>query len=167
MNELDDSILNLPQDIIIECKSTYNEVVQPDMQKIINYWDKEMEMDKTRERFEQGAILWIVKLKEDIAGFGWSIRGKMVSPWYLPLTPHDAVLFDFVTFEEYRGRSLYALLLDYILGKLKLEGVSRAFLFIWAWNISSIRGNEKSYFRKFIEARKFHVFGRNITIWLQ
>lgn len=165
MNEVNDSVLTLPHDIIIERKNTYNEAIQPAMRKIIDYWDKEMMMDNIRDRFEKGAILWIAKLNADIAGFGWSIRGKMVHPFYLPLTTHDAVLFDYVTFEEYRGRGLYILLLNYILGKLKLEGVSRAFIFSSAWNTSSIRGIEKTYFHKLSAVRRLRVFGRNITIW--
>lgn len=167
LNEVNDSVLTLPPNIIIECRSTYNEAVQPDMQRIINYWDKEMEMDKARERFEKGAILWIVKLNEDIAGFVWSIKGKLISPWYLPLTPHDAYILDAVTFEEYRGRRLYPLIMNYVLGKLKLEGVSRAIAEVYAWNTPSIRGLEKTYFRKFGEARRFHLLNRNITIWSQ
>jgi GNAT superfamily N-acetyltransferase len=167
MNEVNDSALTLPPNIIIVCKSTYNEAVQPDMQMIINYWKKENLMDNARERFGKGAILWIVKLNKDIAGFVWSIRGKMVSPWYLPLTFHDAVLFDCVIFEEYRGRGLYPRLMNYLFGKLKLDGVSRVFGFSYAWNKSSIRGLEKTHYHKFSEARKFRVLGRNVTIWSQ
>lgn len=165
MNELDVSVLNLPQDIIVECKRSYDEARQLDMQRLIIYWEKEEEWDKARERFEKGAILWILKLEGDIAAFGWSIRGKMVSPWYLPLTLNDAVLFNFVTFEEYRGRNLYSVLLNYIFGRLKSEGVSRSYGFVWEWNTQSIRGIQKAHFRKFVEARKIHFLGRNITIW--
>jgi len=165
MNQLSESVLNLPNGITIECKKKYNEAIGSEMQRMIDYWDKENETDKVRERFEKGAILWIIKLDENIAGFGWSIRGKMVHPFYLPLTPHDAVLFSYEIFEEYRGCSLYTLLLNFIFGRLKLEGVGRAFIFVSAWNTPSIRGIEKSCFRKFCKARRFHPFGRNITIW--
>jgi len=167
LNEVNDSVLTLPTNIIIECRTTYNEAVHPDMQRIIDYWDREMMMDKARERFEKGAILWIVKLNDDIAGFVWTIRGKSISPWYLPLTPHDAYVLDAVTFEEYRGRRLYPLIMNYVLGKLKSEGVSRALGELYAWNTPSIRGLERTYYRKFGEARRFHLLNRNITIWSQ
>lgn len=165
LKDLHDSVLSLPQNIKIEDKSTYADALSPDMQKITTYWDNMNLMDTTRENFEKGAVLWIVKLDEEIAGFGWSIKGKMVQPYYLPLTPHDAVLFDYVTYEEYRGRGLYTLLLNYIFGKLKLEGVSRAFGHALAWNTASIRGIERTFFRKFGIARKFYIFGKSITIW--
>jgi GNAT superfamily N-acetyltransferase len=163
--ELDNSILKLPQDIVIECKTKYYEALQSDMKKIINYWEDRKLMDETRERFEKGAILWVLKLKDEIAGFGWAIRGKMVSTYYLPLAPNDAVLFDFLTFEEYRGHGLYALLCEKIMRELKLEGVVRAYGMTDEWNTSSIRGLEKTFFKKFIITRKFHVLSRNLTIW--
>ena len=167
MNEVNDSVLALPPNIIIECKKAYNEAVQPDMQKMINYWDKENETDKVRERFEKGSFLWIVKLNGDIAGFVWSIKGKTVSPWYLPLTPHDTYIFDAVTFEEYRGRGFYPFLMNYVLGQLKMYGASRAVWEVYDWNKPSILGLKKTYCCKFGEARKFRVFGRNVTIWSQ
>jgi len=165
MSEVDNSKLKLPQDIVIEYKESFNQALQSDMKKMINYWEDIMEMDRARERFEKGAILWIIKSKADIAGFGWSIRGKMVSPYHLPITPNDVVLFDFFTFEEYRGHGFYALLLENIKGKMKLEGVSRVYGHSYEWNRSSIHGLEKGNMHKFIVTRKFHFWGRNITIW--
>lgn len=165
MDELHDSVLNMPGNITIECKSTYQEALRPDMQRIVNYWNEENSLDKTRERFEKGAIFWILKLNDVIAGFGWSIRGKMVAPYYLPLTPHDAVFFDYFFFEEFRGQGLYKLLIHYMFWQIKIQGVHRVFGHAFAWNTSSIHGLEKTYFRKFSEARKLHIFGRNLTIW--
>lgn len=129
MNGLNDSVLNLPHNIIIECKNVYNEDVLPEKKKITDFWDKERMNDYIRERFKKRVILWIVKANEDIAGFGRAIRGNMVHPFSLPLKTHDAVLFDFVKFEEYSGQGLYALLLNFILGKLKLEGENCAYVF--------------------------------------
>lgn len=165
MNEINDAVLTLPPGISVESKKTFIEAVQPDMQIMVDYWNKEKERVKIIERFKKGAILWIIKLNGNIAGFGWSIKGKMVHPFYFPLTPHDAVLFSYEIFEEYRGRGFYHLLINYILGTLKLAGVSRGFGFVYALNASSINGIEKSYFRKFCKARRFHPFRRNITIW--
>jgi len=158
-------ILDLPTDIIIERRNTYHEAMQPDMQSMIKYWFEENEMDKTKERFEKGAILWILKHDKVIVGFGWSIRGKMVDPYYLPLTPNDAVLFDYMIFEEYRGRGLYPLLLNYILGKINLEGVTRAFIHAFEWNTASIKGLRKTNFRQYGIAQKIHFLGRTIIVW--
>ncbi len=165
LNEVNDSVLTLPPGIIIECKKTYSEANQPNMQKVIDYWINDDMMDKVKERFSKGAVLWILKLNGDIAGFTWSISGKTISPWYLPLTPHDVYIFDVLTFEQYRGQGLHPLLWNFLLRKLKMEGTSRAVAEIFTWNKSSLRVLEKSNYRKFSEVRRFRVFGRNITIW--
>jgi hypothetical protein len=167
MNKLTDTVLDLPYNITIELRSAYDEAVQPDMQRMVDYWNEEQSIDLVKERFRKGAILWMVKVAGIIAGFLWSIRGKMVSPYHLPLTPNDAVIFDVVTFEEFRGRGLYPMFLDFVFGKLKAEGVSRVYGHSFIWNKSSIKGLNKSYYRQLSKTRKFHIFGRNITIWSQ
>lgn len=163
--EIKNLTLRLPQDIVIENKIKYDEAFQSDMKKIINFWEDRKLIDETRERFEKGAILWIVKLKDEIAGLVWSIRGKMVSPYYLPLVPNDAILFDALTLDEYRGCGLYGLLMEKVMEELKLAGVVRVYGMVEEWNIPSIHGIEKTCFQKFIITRKFHILGRNITIW--
>jgi hypothetical protein len=165
MDELHEFVLNLPENIIIESKRTYHDILGPDSLRLVNYWTEELLMDKTIERFENGAILWIVKYNANVAGFVWSIRGMVSQYYYMPLTPHDAVLFDSVIFDEFRGRGLYPLLMNYVFWQLKIAGVKRTFGMSSAWNEPSIRGIGKTFFRKFGVARKFHIFGRNITIW--
>ncbi|MGO9138303.1 MAG: N-acetyltransferase family protein [Syntrophales bacterium] len=150
---------------MIECKSTYHEISGPDSVRLVNYWTEELLIDRIKKRFTEGAVIWIVKCDGNVAGYGWSIRGKMVSQYFLPLTPHDAVLFDYVIFDEFRGRGLYPLLINYMFSQLKIAGVKRAFGHSYAWNESSIHGLSKTFFRKFSLARQFHIFGRDITIW--
>ena len=163
--EVDDTVLILPPGINIECKKTYDEALQPEMKKVINHWEKENMMDIVIERFDKGAILWILKLDDDIAGFSWSITGKTIIPWYIPLTPHDAYVLDTAIFEEYRGRGLHPPLANYILGMLKKQGATRSVAEIGTWNKAALSIKEKSYYRKFSEVRKYRVFDRNITIW--
>jgi len=167
LNNVDDSVLILPAGIAIERKNMYDEAVRPDMKRMVDYWNIEGINEKVRARFAKGAILWVVKWQGEIAGFVWSISGRMLSPWYLPVTPHDGYILDAVTFKEYRGRGLYPLLMNYVLGKLKSEGISRMVGELYTTNIASIRGLEKTYYRQFGIARKFRVLGRNITIWSQ
>jgi GNAT superfamily N-acetyltransferase len=167
LKEVDDSVLTLPPGIIVDRKTSYDEAFQPDMQKMIDYWNREGMIDRIKERFAKNTTLWIIRLNGEIAGFVWTISGKVLSPWYLPLTPHDAYVLDAVTFEEFRGRGLYAVLMNYVLGKLKSEGMSRVVGELYTTNTSSIRGLKRTYYRTFGVARRFHAFGRNITIWSQ
>ena len=116
LNEVDDAVLNLPQNVIIECKSSYNEILQPDMQKLLDHWRKVNITDRIKQRFEKDALLWIIKSNGDIAGYGWSIRKTIASAFPMPITPHDAIAFDMEIFDEYRGRGFYGLLVNYIFG---------------------------------------------------
>ncbi|OPY15888.1 MAG: hypothetical protein A4E69_00390 [Syntrophus sp. PtaB.Bin138] len=165
MNELSDTVFDLPDNITIEHKTSYDEAVQHDMLKLLNYWTEERLIGRIKERFMKDAVLWIIKSDGNISGFVWSIKGKMVAPYLLPLTPGDAVLFDSVIFEEFRGRGLYPLLMNYVFGQLKLEGVQRVFGHSFTWNHASIHGIQKTHFRRLIKARKFNFFGRNVVVF--
>jgi len=165
LKELPDTGLSLPQNINIECRRTYDDAYLSDMQKLTDYRSEKLLTKKIKDRFEKGAVLWIIKQDGAIAGFIWSIRGKTVKPYYIPLTPDDVFLFDVEVFDTFRGRGLYPLLTNYMVGKLKSEGVIRAFGDIRAWNASSILGAKKTYFHKLAEVRTFNIFGRNITMW--
>jgi len=165
LNEVNDSVLTLPPGIRIECKKTYNDAVQSDMQTMIDYWNKGNAMNNVREKFKKGATLWILKINEDIGGCAWAIRSTMPSAYPLPLTPNDAIIFTAETFEKYRGRGFYALLMNYILRQLKLEGLSRVYGYLWSENKPVISAVRRTYFHKFCEVRMFHLFGKNITIY--
>jgi GNAT superfamily N-acetyltransferase len=164
---VDDSVFALPAGIVIERYNTYDEAVRPAMKRIVDYWGREGMTQKVKDRYAKGAILWVVKWQGEIAGFVWSISGKMLAPWYLPTTLHDGYIFDAVTFEEYRGRGLYPLLMNFVLGKLKSEGISRMVGELYSTNSASLRGLKKTYYHSFGLAKKFRIFGRNITIWSQ
>ena len=165
MHELSNAISVLPFDIKIEPKCSYDDAMRPEMQRMINYWNEENLLDVVSKRFNKGAILWIIKSEDIISGFVWSIQGKMVSSYYIPLTPHDAALFDSVIFEEFRGRGLYPLLMNYVFWQLKVAGVHRTFGTSHAWNKASIQGIEKTYFRLFSQARKFNLLNRTFVIF--
>ena len=165
LKELDDAVLDLPRNIIIECKKSYAETLEAQMEKLIDHSRKTNVTNRIKERFEDGALLWIMKLNSDIAGYGWTTRKTMAAAFPLPITPHDAILFDFEIFGEYRGRGFYGLLVNYIFGQLKLMGTTRAFGLLSGWNSSVIRAIERTHFHKFREVRNFHVFRRNIIIW--
>ena len=163
MADLCDTELNLPEDVTIECKTCYEEASQPDMQRMVRHWDEERLTARIKERFQMGAVLWILKVHGDIAGFVWSIKGKFVAPYFVPLTPEDAVIFDVATFEEFRGQGLYSSLLNRVLRQLKLAQIRRAFTHVHEWNKPSIRGHEKTPFHEFAQARMFNVLGRRLV----
>ena len=57
LKEVEDAVFNLPGNIIIECRRNYDEILQPDMQKLADHWRKAKIIHRIKERFELGAIL--------------------------------------------------------------------------------------------------------------
>ena len=102
-----------------------------------------------------------------MAAFLWTMMGSTPSGWYLPITPRDAYFFDMFTFEEYRGRGLYPILMNYISRKMQTEGATRAVGEIFTWNNASLKVIEKTIWSKYGQARKVHILGKTLTIWSQ
>lgn len=163
--EIEDSPIDFPENVSFEFKSSYKEMLEPGMKRIYEHWQKSETINRIKERFELGAIIWIGKKKDDIIGYIWSIQGTMAAAFPIPITPNDAIGFDAEVFEEYRGSGFMAMIIKYMYINLKSMGVTRVYGFVKAWNISSIRGLEKSGQHKFAEVRKLKIFGRNIVIW--
>jgi GNAT superfamily N-acetyltransferase len=115
--------------------------------------------------FEKGAILWLLRSESKICGSLWSIRGRMVEPYYIPLTTNDIVIFDTFTFPDQRGKNINSILINHVMVRLRDQGATRVFGHVKIWNKPSIRALEKTPYRQLGLARKFHILGRDITIW--
>jgi hypothetical protein len=135
------------------------------MQKLIDHWHKANMTDRIKERFDLGALLWLIKSNDCIAGYAWPIQETMAAAFPLPITPHDAIFFDAHILDVYRGHSFYRLLMNYMFGQLKLMGATRVFGLLYGWNSSVISGIKKTHFHIFSKVRKLHFLGRNITVW--
>jgi len=118
-----------------------------------------------KARFIKGAELWLLKVNDRIACFVWSTRGAMVSPFYVPLTANDVVVFDIETFSEFRGRGFAGSLTAHVVASLAKEGARRFYMTVKLWNGPSLQALRKTKFNRVATARKFSLLGRNITIW--
>jgi len=139
----------------------------PDLafRRLLNHWNETIMRRHIKERFGKGAVLWLAKLGKNYAGFGWSIIGTPIEPYFFPLTDTDIHFFNFHIFPEYRGRGINPLLVNHMLLLLKQEGLERAFIETHAWNKAEIRSIEKTYFHKLGEVRKVTIFGKPIVYW--
>jgi hypothetical protein len=118
-----------------------------------------------RDRFAKRAELWLLRIDGELAGFQWTTRGAMVSPFYVPLLPNDGIVFDVETFPRFRGKGCAGFLLDHAVASLAAEGVNRFYVTIKLWNESSLRWLAKSRFVRCATARKFTFLGRRFTVW--
>ena len=120
-----------------------------------------------KERFELGASLWLIKVEDNLAGYGWTLQGRTVEPHYFPLAADDVQFLDFHVFPKYRGRALDWFLMTHILHRLAAEGRARAFGEAAEWNQASLSSFAMTPFRRLGWARKFTILRHTIVCWDQ
>lgn len=136
-----------------------------DFQQVTAFWNPKLASANIRERFENGAVLWLVKSGESVAAYGWTLRGRSIEPYYFPLGADDVQLFDFYVSTKFRGRALHWLLTSYLLHALAAEGASRAFADTGEWNEAQLASFRVTKFRQLGRVRTFRLFGRLFTRW--
>jgi len=159
------SDLVMPESFSLEVVEDYSQLRQDDLERMFDYLGKHRTEHHLRDRLEKGAKLWLLRVKHTLAAFIWSMRGNMVEPYFVPLTPDDAVLFDVETFPDYRGKGLYPFLVEYVFNELKKQNVVRVYGDAKTWNTPSLRGLAKTGFRHYADVRMVHVPGRTVTVW--
>ena len=115
-------------------------------------------------RSDLAASLWLIRLEDHLAGYGWTLRGRTAEPHYFRLGQNDVHLFDFHVFPQYRGRGVNPFLVNYILRRLALEGHGRAFIEAAEWNQVQLASLRKTPFRRFGLATKLSILGHT-TVW--
>ena len=154
-----------PEHLRVERKQSHEEIDQQDLQKIVNFWNPQLARRSLAERFEAGASLWLIRSTGQLAGYGWTLTGRTVRPYFLPLGASDVHLFDFLVFPEYRGRRINPSLVIYILDQLSREDRSRAYIEVAEWNHSELTSLSKTAFHVLGVARKTSLLGRTIVEW--
>lgn len=119
------------------------------------------------ERFAEGASLWLFKVQDRVAGFGWTIVGHTVEPYFFPLAPYDVHFFDFFVLPEYRGNRINPSLIKGILEQGVLLGNGRAYIECWEWNQPQLASLKRTPFQKLAVATKRTLFGRTMVSWRQ
>jgi hypothetical protein len=134
-------------------------------EEMTSIWNPAQAERNIRERFEKGASLWQVECEGRLAGYGWTLLGQTMEPYYFPLGPNDVQLFDFYVFSKFRGRALHWLLTGHILCSLAAEGRARAFADTGEWNQAQRASFKMTPFRVLGLVRTYTLFGRMFTRW--
>jgi ribosomal protein S18 acetylase RimI-like enzyme len=137
-----------------------------DLLAMTSFWNPKQARRNISERFEQGASLWLIKSEDNLAGYGWSLQGRTVEPYYFPLGKDDIHLFDFHVFPQYRGRGINPLLVAHILRNGPTTCGGRAFIEAAEWNEAQLSSLRKTPFRQLGLARSFTIFGRTFVSWI-
>lgn len=156
-----DSLRNLEVKRLVSLE----ELGQEDLQAMISFWNPELANRNIRERFEKGASLWVVRSDDRLAGYGWTLQGNTMEPYYFPLAPDDVHLFDFHVFSDFRGHGINPCLVGFILDRLRAGHSSRAFIEAAEWNAAQLSSLRKTPFRRLGLVRSFTCFGHTFVSW--
>jgi hypothetical protein len=157
--------VNIPESMSIERVGKEGELGAKDREAITSFWNPDLAQRNVQERFQKGASLWLIRSGETLAGYGWTIQGQPISPYYFPILPGDVQFFDFLVFPKFRGRAIQWLLTAHILKALKDEGASRAFADTHEWNQAQLASFKMTAFRPIGMARTVTLFGRSFGGW--
>lgn len=151
-------------DIRIE-RVTADTLSKRDRMCITNVWNPTIKDRQIADRFAAGSHLWLAKVGNSLAGFGWTIQGQTIAPHFFPLRSDEVHLFDYFVYPEFRGRGINVALVSKILGQLGSERVRFAHIECAAWNQNQIRSLGKTAFRRYAEATKLTFFGHSLVLW--
>jgi GNAT superfamily N-acetyltransferase len=158
---------NLPTSITVERLYSYGQLPAEDLQFLTSFWNPKQAHQNIQERFEKGASLWLIRWQGNLAGYGWTVLGKTITPYFLPVGENDVQLFDFYAFPKFRGRGIHLLLIAYILQTMAAEGRTRAFGDTAEWNDAQLASFRMTPFRPLGLARSFAIRGHTFVTWDQ
>src|ERR1035441_2794761 len=155
----------LPPGSIVERRTAEADLHPAERQTILYAWNPRLVTKQLKERFGRGASLWLFKLEDSVACYGWSIVGRTVEPHFFPLASNDLHLFDFFVFPQHRGRRINPSLVNHILAQLASETDGRAFIEAAEWNHPQLSSLRRTPFLLLGRASKRCLFGRTIVTW--
>ncbi len=159
--------VDFPKNLRVERLRALAELSSTRLQEITSFWNAKLAYRSIRERFEKGASLWLLESEDHFAGYGWTLQGSTVEPYYFPLAKDDVHLFDFHVFPDYRGRSLNPYLIGRILDVLAVERAGRAFIEAAEWNDAQLASLRKTPFQRLGVARSFTILGHTFASWAE
>jgi ribosomal protein S18 acetylase RimI-like enzyme len=156
---------DLPSSLMVGRYRNQTALSPQDLQEITSFWNPKLAARNIKQRFEQGASLWLIKSEGHLAGYGWTLQGQTIEPHYFRLGSDDIHLFNFQVFPQYRGRGVNPLLVRYIVRSLAAECQGRAFIEAAEWNQAQLSSLRRTPFRRLGSARKITFFRHTIAFW--
>lgn len=156
---------DIPSFLKVERKRSLAELSGEDLQEMTSFWNPELAQRNMKERFGLGACLWLIKSRDQLAGYGWTLKGRTVEPHYFCLGQNDVHLFDFHVFPQYRGQGMNPFLVTSILCALATDRAGRAFIEAAEWNQAQLSSLAKTPFCRLGMARKLAILGCTFVLW--
>jgi ribosomal protein S18 acetylase RimI-like enzyme len=156
---------DLPSFLRVERKKSFAELSPEDLEAMGSVWNPKLVQQVMKERFGLGASAWLIKSRDKLAGYGWTLQGRTVEPHYFPLGQDDVQFIDFHVFPKFRGRAIDWFLMTQILRQLAADGIVRAYGESGEWNEASMASFKMASFRHLGVAKKWTIFGRTNVWW--
>jgi len=157
--------VSIPKTLSVRRIQTLTGLSAEHFQEMTSFWNPKLASRNIKERFEKGASLWLVESEDRLVGYGWTLEGQTIAPYYFPMGSDDVQLFDFYVFPKFRGRAIHWLLTSYILQTLAAEGRARAFADTGEWNKAQLASFKMTPFRSLGFVRTYALFGQMFTRW--
>ncbi|HEY3490799.1 MAG TPA: hypothetical protein VGK27_11860 [Candidatus Deferrimicrobiaceae bacterium] len=122
-------------------------------------------LGQAAERFNIGALLWVMRFEGQMVSFLWTTRQKTVEPFYFPLTGKDLYVFDGGTNELFRGKGLFPIFMNFVFSNVSTQGVERAYYVVKKWNIAMQRSTSKLNNVVLGVAKKTERSNRVVVTW--
>jgi ribosomal protein S18 acetylase RimI-like enzyme len=151
-------------DLLFERVSSGN-LAPNDFETITSFWNRDLSASLIQERFRRGATLWLARQNGKLAGYGWTLLGMTMEPYFFPLVPSDLHLFDFLVFPQFRGLGINPQLVSHILSQAPALGATRAYVEVAVWNQSQLVSLKKTAFKRLGIAARKRLFKRTFAVW--
>ena len=114
-------VAELPPSLHVERLTNYTQLNAEDLKELTSFWNPKQAHRNIQDRFARGAMLWLIRSGDKLAGYGWTVLGHTIAPYFFPVGENDVQLFDFYAFPKFRGRAIHLLLIAYILQTMAAE----------------------------------------------
>jgi Acetyltransferase (GNAT) family len=158
--------IRMPESAHVDRVRSLAELTPEHLQELTSFWNPKQARHNIEERLSKGATLWLISSSGNLAGYGWTIKGRPIAPFYFPVGNDDVQLFDFYVFPKFRGRAMHWVLTTYILRTLAEENGGRAYADTGEWNEAQIAAFKMTPFKPLGMVRTFTIFGRRFTSWV-
>lgn len=158
----------LPDNLKLERYDSMEKISEVDLKSLLEF-NSDLMGSATSilipERFQKGAVLWLLKENGQLAGYRWTIVNNHVTPTYFPHTANDVHSIGIEILPNYRGRDLQDNFQKQMWITLKNEGFHRFYSETHLWNKRAIKAFLKTGQAKVGTATRFYFLGKNIVIW--
>jgi hypothetical protein len=168
LTEVDSEKFLLPNNVEIRRYRSIDEIDKKDYDDLVELGTSLMGSAGNiliRKRFGLGAVLWLLKVNGQLAGYRWTIANNHVTPTHLPHTESDAHSIGIEIFPIFRGSHLFRQFDEGLKILLKKEGYKRFYSETFLWNKHAIKAISKTSSCKIGISTMFCIFGKTIVIW--